>query len=151
MKGNCCKCGIYRKTIHRDHIIPKWQGGSDASSNIQLLCAHCHEDKTWEETHSPEYVMKMLVANIGNKYRFGQHPSIETRAKLSAAQMGNTKGHGGLGLKRSKETCAKMSAVMIGNKNGRGRSGCKTSIETKAKLSKAGKARWAKEKEKPKC
>lgn len=41
----CAKCGIGRRWLHRHHIIPKSQGGSNDSSNILQLCANCHEDE----------------------------------------------------------------------------------------------------------
>lgn len=44
--GNCALCGTFRKSLHRDHIIPRFEGGSDDDSNLQLICANCHEDKT---------------------------------------------------------------------------------------------------------
>jgi 5-methylcytosine-specific restriction protein A len=31
---------------HADHIVPKAQGGTDARSNYQLLCASCHALKS---------------------------------------------------------------------------------------------------------
>jgi hypothetical protein len=46
LTGNCTMCGIWRKSLHRDHIVPKFKGGTEDASNIQLLCANCHEDKT---------------------------------------------------------------------------------------------------------
>jgi len=46
ISGNCVKCGTYRVSLHRDHIVPKSLGGSDEPDNIQLLCANCHQDKT---------------------------------------------------------------------------------------------------------
>ena len=45
MIGKCRSCGTERR-MHRDHIVPKSLGGSDNDSNIQYLCANCHEDKT---------------------------------------------------------------------------------------------------------
>lgn len=44
--GSCVRCSTWRRTLHRDHVVPKFKGGSDDSTNIQLLCANCHEDKT---------------------------------------------------------------------------------------------------------
>lgn len=44
--GPCAFCGTQRRSLHRDHIVPKWKGGNDDDSNIQFLCANCHEDKT---------------------------------------------------------------------------------------------------------
>lgn len=47
--GPCDRCGIWRASLHRDHIIPRAQGGSNEPSNIQRLCANCHQDKTIED------------------------------------------------------------------------------------------------------
>ena len=33
-----------------DHIIPKASGGTDDLTNLELLCAACHEAKTARET-----------------------------------------------------------------------------------------------------
>ena len=49
ISGKCLYCETHRVSLHRDHIIPKSLGGSDDKSNIQYLCANCHEDKTREE------------------------------------------------------------------------------------------------------
>jgi hypothetical protein len=59
--GNCIKCGVWRQALHRDHIVPKWQGGHNGPSNRQLLCANCHEDKTLAErkTFGEEQLAKM--------------------------------------------------------------------------------------------
>lgn len=44
--GFCEQCGTHRPSLHRDHIIPVALGGQDIESNIQYLCANCHQDKT---------------------------------------------------------------------------------------------------------
>jgi len=44
--GDCVLCGTWRQSLHRDHIVPKFKGGSDEPSNWQFICANCHEDKT---------------------------------------------------------------------------------------------------------
>lgn len=49
VSGNCVACGVWRKSLHRDHIIPRGLGGADDPENIQLLCANCHEDKTRDD------------------------------------------------------------------------------------------------------
>jgi hypothetical protein len=46
----CSECGIERTSIHRHHVIPRSQGGTEERSNIRLLCANCHED-----THGGTY------------------------------------------------------------------------------------------------
>lgn len=55
MSGNCVKCGVYRLSLHSDHVLPRWQGGHDGPENRQWLCANCHEDKTRAELQSAEY------------------------------------------------------------------------------------------------
>ncbi len=53
--GDCQRCGTFREALHRDHIIPKWNGGIDDETNVQYLCANCHEEKTLLEHRSPEF------------------------------------------------------------------------------------------------
>ena len=77
--GNCIKCGLWRNYLQRDHIIPKFEGGSDAPTNIQLLCANCHEDKTQEERRRRKPTEEQLA-----KMRAYRHPP-ETIAKMRAA------------------------------------------------------------------
>jgi hypothetical protein len=62
----CSRCGASRRKLHRDHITPKWQGGADDEDNIQMLCANCHEDKTYEESQSPAFreAMRQLSLNL---------------------------------------------------------------------------------------
>lgn len=44
MDEYCCfACGSYRR-IERAHIVSLDQGGSNATSNLHLLCASCHVD-----------------------------------------------------------------------------------------------------------
>jgi len=42
-----CACG-HLATI-RDHIVPLAEGGPDDDSNVQPLCAACHDAKTQRE------------------------------------------------------------------------------------------------------
>lgn len=69
--GTCVICGVWRKSLHRDHITPKFKGGSNEPENIQHICANCHEDKTREDLT-------------------GRVASEETRAKMSMRMMNNT-------------------------------------------------------------
>lgn len=55
ISGYCIRCGAFRETLQNDHIIPRWNGGSEKADNIQLLCANCHEDKTRREQRTGEY------------------------------------------------------------------------------------------------
>lgn len=84
--------------MHRDHIFPKWKGGSDEPWNKQLLCANCHEDKTREDLRgqnglegrklSPE--TKEAIRRAMNAFysKFpvidGKRLSADHRAKISA-------------------------------------------------------------------
>lgn len=34
---------------HIDHVVPLWCGGTNAKSNLQVLCAACHAQKTADE------------------------------------------------------------------------------------------------------
>jgi hypothetical protein len=46
-RGRCECCGAHehQRALEVDHIIPKNQGGSDASSNLQALCFRCNAGK----------------------------------------------------------------------------------------------------------
>lgn len=46
----CRKSGRITPARQVDHIIPKVRGGTDAASNLQAICARCHEEKTVRET-----------------------------------------------------------------------------------------------------
>ncbi|WP_420871511.1 HNH endonuclease [Gordonia terrae] len=43
----CASCGQPGKFV--DHIIPRAEGGRGDLSNLQLLCASCHDAKTLRE------------------------------------------------------------------------------------------------------
>ena len=43
--GNCNRCGTFRRWLHGHHIVPRSEGGSDDPSNIEHICANCHEDE----------------------------------------------------------------------------------------------------------
>ena len=42
----CTRNGRATRGTHADHIVPKANGGTDARSNYQLLCASCHALKS---------------------------------------------------------------------------------------------------------
>ena len=139
IEGKCAKCGIYRWSLDRDHIIPKSKGGSDDLSNIQLLCQNCHSDKTCEDRKGvrpsadsltrrseamkqrfiddPTLAARMSAPNVGRKQ------SIETRAKQSAARTGKI---------QSTETRARISKAKRTEN---------LSIETRKRMSEAGRNR----------
>lgn len=46
-EGICQLCGCVVKSYAQvDHIVPKAEGGSDAMSNLRLLCPSCHSRRT---------------------------------------------------------------------------------------------------------
>lgn len=47
----CVTCGRpwVASRDRTDHVVPRWQGGSDADENLQSLCVTCHEAKTAAE------------------------------------------------------------------------------------------------------
>lgn len=73
--GNCPFCDTWRRSLHRDHIIPKWKGGSDDEENCQYICANCHEDKTREDLK-------------GIRTRLGAVLSQETKDRITNANKG---------------------------------------------------------------
>ena len=51
-EGFCVECrarGLFVAGNHVDHIKPKAEGGGDELTNLQLLCADCHTDKSQAE------------------------------------------------------------------------------------------------------
>ncbi len=51
-KGKCSYCGAIFKegdAIETDHVVPKSLGGKNSYSNLQLLHAHCHDQKTSQD------------------------------------------------------------------------------------------------------
>lgn len=59
---NCENCGVERAYLHRHHVKPRVEGGTD-DDGIRRLCANCHEDEhggpfggvlSRRLTHSPE-------------------------------------------------------------------------------------------------
>ena len=84
--GRCKKCKTWRLSLHRDHKIPRWKGGSDAPSNWQYICANCHEDKTREEMRGRVF-SKQWRANIAAARR-GTKLSTATKKKIGLALTG---------------------------------------------------------------
>jgi 5-methylcytosine-specific restriction enzyme A len=51
-KGLCQPClqaGRYRPAREVDHIVPKFEHGTDDDSNLQSICKPCHDAKTQAE------------------------------------------------------------------------------------------------------
>ena len=112
--GNCPKCGAWRDRLQRDHIVPQREakrlGWSErqmhALSNIQFICANCHEDKTRIE---------LSEKGTWNK---GKPFSAESRRKMSEAAKGNTSARGNRGHTYSPEDRKKRSIALLGNTHG---------------------------------
>ena len=47
--SECSKLGRVRTANEVDHIVPKWQGGTDDLSNLQAINTDCHKRKTQVE------------------------------------------------------------------------------------------------------
>jgi hypothetical protein len=131
--GACTLCGVWRYSLHRDHILAKCRGGIDEPNNIQLICANCHEDKTRAD-----------VTGV----TAGRRKSDETRAKISAALKGRplSAAHAAhlrelrkkqIGHPCSPETRAKIAAKALG------RTGRVATAETRAKMSRAMTGWWS--------
>jgi 5-methylcytosine-specific restriction protein A len=45
----CLKAGRPRPAKQVDHIVPKFEGGTDADDNLQSICKDCHDAKTAAE------------------------------------------------------------------------------------------------------
>jgi len=82
--GNCEHCGVWRRSLHRDHVLPKFKGGSDDPSNIQNLCANCHEDKTVEDLTGVPLSANARAAQ--SAAQTGKPCSPERRAAIIAAR-----------------------------------------------------------------
>lgn len=45
----CLRAGKYRPARQVDHVVPKFEGGTDDDGNLQSICPDCHAEKTSEE------------------------------------------------------------------------------------------------------
>lgn len=45
----CLKVGRFRPAKQVDHIVPKFEDGTDDDGNLQSICKDCHDAKTAEE------------------------------------------------------------------------------------------------------
>ena len=139
--GNCTQCGMWRQRLQRDHILPQWRGGGHEASNIQLLCANCHQDKTIDDLKdykmSPEIRRRIGLTQRGRPGSRGfldHKHTPESLAKMHTPEINARIGAAHRGRKRSPEAIEKQRRAMIGRK---------ASAETRAKMSASGKARRA--------
>lgn len=112
--GNCAKCGIFRISLHRDHIVPRFLSGSDDSSNIQELCANCHEDKTREDNKAFRHSVEVKAALGAACHQRWQDPVY--RARESAKRVGRKPWNKGIPM--TEEAKQKLSASLTGKSNG---------------------------------
>ena len=45
----CLKAGKFRPARQVDHIVPKFEGGTEDDDNLQSICLDCHKVKTAAE------------------------------------------------------------------------------------------------------
>lgn len=45
----CLKAGRVTPATECDHVVPKFDGGTDEIDNLQAICRQCHADKTQRE------------------------------------------------------------------------------------------------------
>ncbi len=115
--GACWMCGTYRERLQRDHIVPKFEGGSNEIDNIQYLCANCHQDKTLVDIgrykQTDEQISRRIAALTGLK-KIEQHKRRIGDA-LRASYANN--GHPWQGKTHGPGARAKLSASKMGEKN----------------------------------
>lgn len=85
--GYCPKCGTWRYSLHRDHVVPKFKGGSDDESNVQYICANCHEDKSREERTGDSTIARKTWGT--RRARGHDHPSRAAVEKRLATMRAN--------------------------------------------------------------
>lgn len=59
--GLCQECkrnGMIRAAKVCDHIVPRWQGGTEDDSNLEMLCQDCSNKKTSREGHQAKREQK---------------------------------------------------------------------------------------------
>jgi hypothetical protein len=69
----CMACGASGGDLHRAHILPLWQGGSNLPSNLHILCKTCHSVS--EDILSVSYWA--WIALKSNLYRWGTDVTYE--------------------------------------------------------------------------
>lgn len=100
--------------------------------NISPTAYSCRGIKRTEE-----FKKKVSEFQKGNKWSLGVYPSAETRAKLSAALIGNTRARGLKGYVPSEEHRRKISSTLMGHIH---------SEETRRKIGEKSREMWARRK-----
>jgi RNA-directed DNA polymerase len=76
-KGTCRYCNKIFKTNEQmevDHIIPRYKGGKDVYSNLQLLHTSCHVQKTAKDLNKVEKLQEPDEAKVSR-------PDLKTRGE----------------------------------------------------------------------
>ncbi len=73
LKPNCVGCGLPTNDSTRkpqfDHRIALVNGGENRESNLQILCADCHQVKTYADVAMKSREAKRLKKRLGLKPR----------------------------------------------------------------------------------
>jgi hypothetical protein len=119
VSGNCVVCGIFRKSLHKDHIVPLFKGGLDVSENLQYLCANCHEDKSsidfigYQHTAATKAKLSQIAQRPRGPYSDAHKASLSQAAKKrwQRPEYAERNSAARKGIKRSLETCNKIKTA----------------------------------------
>ena len=66
----CAKCDCTVDAFYEiDHVVPLHMGGSNATTNLTVLCLYCHKEKTYNEMlalHGSPALIKRAVGAASN-------------------------------------------------------------------------------------
>jgi 5-methylcytosine-specific restriction enzyme A len=81
--GRCTECtrkvGRGFERFAYDHIIALVNGGEHRESNLQVLCAGCHTDKTRADVAEKSKVARIRAKHIGAKVKRPWHPTLRKK------------------------------------------------------------------------
>lgn len=72
----CGKEFKHLNELTKDHVVPRWKGGSNELDNLQLLCWECHQKKNKlydSRTMSPVPYMFGRYIEVMNGYKNGKN------------------------------------------------------------------------------
>ncbi|MBS7805540.1 HNH endonuclease [Rhizobiales bacterium TNE-4] len=67
-KGHCAQCSIKitpGKRWDLDHVTPLSLGGSNDTTNLQVLCQACHTQKTKSDVSTHAKTLRIQVRHLG--------------------------------------------------------------------------------------
>jgi hypothetical protein len=88
---NKCKCGNIIE-LEVDHIIPRFKGGTDELSNLQVLCKICHNIKSkkeWDEARKKKKVITKSNESVISQTVYGQKITTIPKAIAGAVNFKN--------------------------------------------------------------